>query len=162
MSTRSHSNILWSIPIWEVMSAFCILEQQMIITACTLPSSIIQMNIEISFRKKNSLIIYNYLTGWSNNHSTYWFCKVGNLISVEPICSQGLIMMMVMMTTTKNKKYIFKMTTHSTYHWSKFSTTLGFKKLWSLISAYGVREHSLTEYSCKIKHIFTSKKQNMR
>ena len=76
-------------------------------------------------QKKNSLIIYNYLTGWSNNHSTYWFCKVGNLISVEPICSQGLIMMMVMMTTTK-KKYI--------YIYLKF----------------------------KIKHVFTSKKQNMR
>ena len=36
------------------------------------------------------------------------------------------------------------------------------KKLRSLISAYGVREHSFTEYSCKIKHVFTSKKQNMR
>ena len=58
-------------------------------------------------QKKNSLIIYNYLTGWSNYHSTYWFCKVGNLISVEPICSQGLIMMMVMMTTTKKKIYIY-------------------------------------------------------
>ena len=34
------------------------------------------------------------------------------------------------------------------------------KKL--IIGAYGVREHSLTEYSCKIKHVFTSKKQNMR
>lgn len=36
------------------------------------------------------------------------------------------------------------------------------KKLQSIIGAYGVREHSLTEYSCKIKHVFTSKKQNMR
>lgn len=33
------------------------------------------------------------------------------------------------------------------------------KKLRSLISAHGVREHSFTEYSCKIKHVFTSKKQ---
>ena len=40
------------------MSAFCILEQQMIITACTLPPSLIQMNIEISFRKKKQ---FDYL-----------------------------------------------------------------------------------------------------
>ena len=33
------------------------------------------------------------------------------------------------------------------------------KKLRSIISAYGVREHSLTEYSCKIKHVFTSKRK---